>query len=86
MEIIDGEMEMLHAGDWRNYLDGEHPYKVKANAATNLPPGGFFLMRTGAMLRLDEVTLGHPQIAVRTGWPLARGTDEIRSQRRAAES
>lgn len=40
----------------------------------------------GAMLRLDEVTLGHPQIAVRTGWPLARGTDEIRSQRRAAES
>jgi hypothetical protein len=53
MEIIDGEMELLHAGDWRNVLEGEHPYKVTANAATNLPPGGFFLSRTGALVRLE---------------------------------
>lgn len=53
MEIIDGEMEMLHAGDWRNYLEGERPYKVSAASATNLPPGGFFLSRSGAMLRLE---------------------------------
>jgi hypothetical protein len=53
MEILDGEMEMLHAGGWRNYLDGEHPYKVTATSATNLPPGVFFLSRTGAMLRLE---------------------------------
>ena len=53
MEIIDGEMELLHAGDWRSILEGEHPYKVTANAATNLPPGGFFLSRTGAMMRLE---------------------------------
>jgi hypothetical protein len=53
MEIIDGEIEMLHAGDWRNYLEGEHPYKVMAASATNLPAGGFFLSRTGAMLRLE---------------------------------
>jgi hypothetical protein len=53
MEIIDGEMELLHAGDWRDVLEGEHPYKVTANAATNLPPGGFFLSRTGALVRLE---------------------------------
>ena len=53
MEIIDGEMELLHAGDWRKILEGEQPYKVTANAATNLPPGAFFLSRTGAMFRLE---------------------------------
>jgi hypothetical protein len=25
----------------------------------------------GEMLRLDDVTFGHPQIVARTGWPLA---------------
>ena len=53
MEIIDGEMELLHAGDWREVLEGEHPYKVTANAATNLPTGGFFLSRTGKLVRLE---------------------------------
>ncbi|MGZ5544066.1 MAG: hypothetical protein ACXWIU_05290, partial [Limisphaerales bacterium] len=53
MEIIDGEMEILHAGDWRNLLEGEHSYKVTAASATNLPPGAFFLSRTGALLRLE---------------------------------
>jgi hypothetical protein len=53
MEIIDGEMELLHAGDWREVLEGERPYKITANAATNLPPGAFFLSRTGAMVRLE---------------------------------
>jgi hypothetical protein len=53
MEIIDGEMELLRAGAWRNLLDGEHPYKVTARAATNLPPGAFFQMRTGSVVRLE---------------------------------
>ena len=53
MEIIDGEMELLRAGAWRNLLEGEHPYKVTARAATNLPAGGFFQMRTGAVVRLE---------------------------------
>jgi hypothetical protein len=53
MEIIDGEMEFLHAGAWREVLEGERPYKIIANAATNLPPGAFFLSRTGAMVRLE---------------------------------
>jgi hypothetical protein len=53
MEIVDGEIELLRAGDWRNYLEGEQPYKVSAASATNLPPGGFFLSRTGATVRLE---------------------------------
>jgi hypothetical protein len=53
MEIIDGEMEILRAGDWRTLVEGEQPLNVTAKSATNLPPGAFFLMRTGAMLRLE---------------------------------
>jgi hypothetical protein len=53
MEIVDGEMEFLHAGAWRNYLDGEQPYKISARAATNLPPGAFFLTRSTSGLRLE---------------------------------
>ena len=53
MEIIDGEMELLHAGAWRSFLEGEQNYKVTARSATNLPPGGFFLMRTGSVMRLE---------------------------------
>jgi hypothetical protein len=53
MEIVDGELEILHAGDWPNLLEGEHLYKVSAASATNLPPGGFFLSRTGALVRLE---------------------------------
>ncbi len=53
MEIIDGEMEILHAGQWREFMEGEHPYRVTAEAATNLPAGAFFLGRTGATIRLE---------------------------------
>ena len=53
MEIIDGEMELLRAGAWRRALEGETTYAVNAAAATNLPPGAFFLARTGSVLRLE---------------------------------
>ena len=53
MEIVDGEMELLRAGAWRNHLDGQHAYKISARAATNLPPGGFYLTRSGSVLRLE---------------------------------
>jgi hypothetical protein len=52
MEIIDGEMEILHAGAWRNYMEGEQAYKVSAGAATNLR-GDFHLTRSGSILRLE---------------------------------
>ena len=53
MEIVDGEMEILAAGAWRNFPEGTHPYTVHAIAAANLPPGLFQLTRTGQQLRLE---------------------------------
>jgi hypothetical protein len=53
MEIVDGEMEILAAGEWRNFPEGAHPYTVHANAAANLPPGRFQLTRADRHLRLE---------------------------------
>jgi hypothetical protein len=53
MEIVDGEMEILAAGAWRDFPEGAHPYAVPAHAAANLPAGQFQLTRTGQHLRLE---------------------------------
>jgi hypothetical protein len=53
MEIVDGEMEVLAAGEWQNFPDGSQPYAVHAGAAANLPPGHFQLTKTGKHLRLE---------------------------------
>jgi len=53
MEIVDGEMEILAAGDWRNFPDGAQNYPVHAQAAMNLPPGRFQLTKNGNHLRLE---------------------------------
>lgn len=53
MEIIDGEIELLRAGQWRAWLDGEHEYPISAAAATNLPPGKFLLTRSNQTLRVE---------------------------------
>lgn len=52
-EIVDGEMELLAAGDWKNYPDGVQNYSVHAGAAASLPPGHFQLTKTGNYLRLE---------------------------------
>jgi len=52
-EIVDGEMEILAAGDWKNYPDGSQVYSVHARAAASLPPGHFQLTKTGNHLRLE---------------------------------
>ena len=53
MEIVDGEMEVLAAGEWRNSPEGAQPYVVHARAAANLPPGHFQLTKTSRHLRLE---------------------------------
>jgi hypothetical protein len=60
MEIVDGEMEVLAAGEWRNLPEGAQAYTVHARTATNLPPGHFQLTKTGRHLRL-EWTSNEPQ-------------------------
>ena len=52
-EIVDGEMEILAAGDWKNFPDGPQNYSVHAGAAASLPPGHFQLTKTGNRLRLE---------------------------------
>lgn len=53
MEVVDGEMEILVAGEWRALPEGTQTYPVKAGAAKNLPPGKFTVTRTGKSLRLE---------------------------------
>ena len=53
LEIVDGEMELLVAGEWRSFQSGRQKYSVRAAAATNLPPGEFFLTLEGGSARLE---------------------------------
>lgn len=53
MEIVDGEVEALAAGEWRAFPAGAQPYTVHAASATNLPPGQFQLTLTTNRIRLE---------------------------------
>jgi hypothetical protein len=53
MQILDGETEILAAGNWKAYPEGEHTLKVAAPAMTNLPPGRFVLTRQPGSLRVE---------------------------------
>ena len=53
MEIVDGEIEVLAAGAWRSFGEGEHSYSVKAASAVNLPPGRFLLTIHDGSARLE---------------------------------
>jgi len=55
LEIVDGEMEALVAGEWRAFPPGRQPYPVRAEAAQNLPPGTFILTLTNDRARLEWV-------------------------------
>ena len=60
MEIVDGEMEALLAGEWRGFTPGAHEYHVRAQAARNLPPGKFLLTLDAQKLRLEWLKQGKP--------------------------
>ena len=53
MEIVDGEMETLVAGEWRAFKPGAQEYPIHALAATNLPPGRFLLTLAPGKVRLQ---------------------------------
>jgi len=53
MELVDGETEVLAAGEWRTFPPGTHPYPIHADAATNLPPGQFWLTIQTNTVRLE---------------------------------
>jgi len=52
MEIVDGELEVLRAGAWRQFQEGTQPYEPRAESATQLPPGRFTLTVMCEQLRL----------------------------------
>jgi len=51
--LVDGEMEVLAAGEWQTFKPGPQVYSVKASAATNLPPGQFTLTVNKHTIRLE---------------------------------
>jgi hypothetical protein len=53
VEIVDGEMEVLAAGAWRDFPEGQQVYTVHAATAAHLPPGRFEFTRAGNHLRLE---------------------------------
>ncbi|MGA1238360.1 MAG: hypothetical protein ACO34E_16035 [Limisphaerales bacterium] len=53
MEVLDGELEVLRAGAWKKYGEGEHEYVVRAEAAGSLSAGHFVLRVWEGVLRLE---------------------------------
>jgi hypothetical protein len=58
MEIVDGEIEALSAGEWLAFKPGKQSYSVRADAATNLPPGEFVLTLDKDRARLEWIPRG----------------------------
>lgn len=55
MEIVDGEIEILAAGEWREFKYGAQDYSVTSRSAANLPPGRFVLTIDGKRLSLEWI-------------------------------
>lgn len=51
-EIVDGELEVLLAGEWRAFHEGGQEYLPKGGAMKNLPAGRFELTMTNRQVRL----------------------------------
>lgn len=52
VQIVDGEMEMLAAGEWKSAPPGDSRLPVAAEAAKSLPSGSFILTRNDKSLSL----------------------------------
>lgn len=53
MELMDGEMELLVAGEWQRYPNGRHTLSPTGWVVTNLPPGTLKLTVNEKHLRLE---------------------------------
>ena len=59
LEIIDGEMETLVAGEWRALKPGKQTYAVRAESARSFPPGKFVLTLLNDRARLEWIPEEH---------------------------
>ena len=55
LTLIDSEMELLAAGEWKGLEEGSREYSISARTAENLPPGRFVLTVDLPKLRLEWV-------------------------------
>ncbi len=66
IEIVDGEMEIIRAGGWRQFTNGVHTITTTARSATNLPPGELRLTLTDKQARVEwlpaETSHGSPVV------------------------
>jgi hypothetical protein len=53
LELVDGEIEVLAAGEWRSFTPGTQEYHAHSGAATNLPPGRLLLTLQPGKVRLE---------------------------------
>jgi hypothetical protein len=53
VELLDGELEILLAGEWRNRPEGESDVPLTGAATARLQPGRCVLVKTGKNLRLE---------------------------------
>lgn len=67
MQIVDGEAEIIAAGNWKSVRPGRHPFTVQAEARRNLPSGQFLITRSPESIRLEWIP-GKPG----HGGPVAR--------------
>ena len=59
IEMVDGEMEILAAGEWRSFPEGTNAYPARIEDAARLPPGRFLFIRSGKNLRLEWSPVEH---------------------------
>jgi hypothetical protein len=66
LEVVDGEMEILRAGEWRAFPEGTQTYTVNNPSAANLPPGRFVLTRQAQHIRLQWLPASRNQRGIVT--------------------
>lgn len=54
-EIVDGELELLATGGWKQFGPGEHDYEVVADSVSQLPEGKFLLTIEPPYLSLEWI-------------------------------
>ncbi len=67
LEIVDGEMEALVAGEWRALPAGTSEYRVHAESRANLPPGRFLVT-----VETNRIRLVWQPTVKRHGGPVSR--------------
>jgi hypothetical protein len=65
MQLLDGEMEVLAAGNWQAFQPGEHVLRVTAPSVTNLPPGKFVVVRSAGNIRVEWRPVKHGRTMAR---------------------